>query len=134
MNHVFTWDVRGTTQSGRPIIYKQYSKISMFTKADALSAAERDVNITRELLVAHENAIVVIDVVGVRMSRKLIAFVRRCVDVGMPRAEHIHVVNCPQWASIVYKMVESMLGPENSALAVLHRGTYDSVQDLIEAI
>lgn len=134
MSHVFTWDVRGTTHSGKPIIYKKYSKVSMPTKADALSAAERDVSITRELLVAHEHAIVVIDVNGVRMSRRLVAFVKHCIDVGMPRSEHIHVVNCPQWASFVYKMVESMLGANDSALAVLHKGTYDSVRDQINAI
>lgn len=134
MNHVFTWDVRCTTQSGRAVIYKQYSKLSIPTKADALSAAERDVHITRELLVAHENAVVVIDVGGVRMSRKLVAFVKHCVDLGMPRAAHIHVVNCPPWASVIYKMVQSMLGPESSSVAVLHRGAYDSIQDLIDAI
>lgn len=134
MNHIFTWDVRGTTRSGKPVIYKQYSKIVMSTREDALSAAEHDVNITRELLVAHEHAIVVIDVSGVRMSRKLLAFVRHCVDTGMPSVEHIHVVNCPSWASLVYKMVQRMLGPESSGVAVLHRGTYDSVRDLLDAI
>ena len=134
MSHAFTWDIRGRSPSGRAVIYKQYSKLFIPTKADALLAAERDVDITRELIVVHPDPIVVIDVAGVKLTRNLSVFVKHCIDCNMPRVAHIHVVNCPTWANAMYKMVKRILGSGSEPLASMHKCPYEGIQDSIHAI
>ena len=134
MAHTFTWDVRGTSPSGRTIIYKQYSKLSIPNKESARVAAERDVNISNELMRVHPDCIFVIDAAGVKLSRPLYTFAKQCVVQEMPRPAYIHVVNCPKWANSIYNVIKRMLKSEEPNIVSLHRCSYSDIKDSMHAI
>lgn len=132
--HTFTWDIRGVSASGCTIIYKQYSKIQLTSRASADSAASRDVYITRELLKVHPKAVIVIDAGGVKMKPLLLRFVRACVREDMPESTHTYVVNCPKWADVVYKLAMKLAKPRDRPLAILRHAAYDEVREEIQSI
>ena len=106
----------------------------MRDKSSARDAAERDVALSNALMRVHPRCIFVIDAIGVKLTRHLFTFAKRCVDAQMQRPDYIHVVNCPKWAKTIHKFVKRLVKGEEEDIVTLHTASYADIEHIMHAI